>query len=42
METDGHLGCCHFKGREGGAANVIRKIVGRTASDDGAHQAVRL
>jgi transposase, IS5 family len=28
MKTDGHLGRCHFKGREGDAANVILTAVG--------------
>ena len=28
MKTDGHLGRCHFKGREGEAANVILTAVG--------------
>ena len=28
MKTDGHLGRCHLKGREGDAANVILTAVG--------------
>jgi IS5 family transposase len=28
MKTDGHLGRCHLKGREGGAANVVLTAVG--------------
>ena len=28
MKTDGHLGRCHLKGREGDAANVVLTAVG--------------
>jgi IS5 family transposase len=28
MKTDGHLGRCHMKGREGDAANVVLSAVG--------------
>jgi IS5 family transposase len=28
MKTDGHLGPCHLKGRQGDAANVILTAVG--------------
>jgi IS5 family transposase len=28
LKTDGHLGRCHLKGREGDAANVILTAVG--------------
>jgi transposase, IS5 family len=28
MKSDGHLGRCHLKGREGDAANVILTAVG--------------
>jgi IS5 family transposase len=28
MKTDGHLGRCHLKGRQGDAANVILTAVG--------------
>lgn len=28
LKTDGHLGRCHLKGREGDAANVILNAVG--------------
>ena len=28
MNTDGHLGRCHLKGREGDAANVLLTAVG--------------
>jgi hypothetical protein len=31
MKTDGHLGRCHLKGREGDAANVILTAVGHAA-----------
>ena len=30
MKTDGHLGRCHLKGREGDAANVVLSAVGHT------------
>ena len=28
MKTDGHLGRCHLKGREGDAANVVLTAIG--------------
>jgi transposase, IS5 family len=28
MKTDGHLGRCHLKGREGDAANIVLSAVG--------------
>jgi IS5 family transposase len=28
MKTDGHLGRCHLKGRQGDAANVVLTAVG--------------
>jgi IS5 family transposase len=28
MKTDGHLGRCHLKGRDGDAANVVLTAVG--------------
>jgi transposase, IS5 family len=28
MKTDGHLGVCHLKGREGDAANVVLTAIG--------------
>jgi len=30
MKTDGHLGRCHLKGREGDAANIILTAVGHS------------